>query len=456
MADSTVERIEVFSSWVGFADPSSRAAKLIITKRGDHFLREQALVGSFGGLSAELIARLLALIAQRAVPELDPALFDLPESVIRSHYASLWTDDSPSHLVRISFSNGRVISIRAESQQAFMLPLEISDSESGTNWKTYDPRLSRGLAALMPDGYPDKERLGGNVSFLERELRDVEPLGEQPASLPEATEPDGGVSSDSATNPEAWQSSMDEILRILHREESAQEKEEAERAGQLSERLLKRIPLEDVRDLLTRGADPNVADSVGQTALMLAAFPPFDADKFHLLVQAGANLEARRDGWTGLHMACAGGEWAAAGEWVKAGANIHARTPEGSTPLMLAARWNNIVPLLLAAGAKLNEVDQDGHTPLVYAILQQSWVGAEDELAAMQALIDAGADVNLRDRQGITPLAHARRVLDRVLLEEEVLRAFNPDVDLTLGLDWNDRRMAEAVATLISSAGGHE
>jgi len=36
-------RIEIFSRWVGFADPPSHSAKLTITNVGDRFVRQQAL-----------------------------------------------------------------------------------------------------------------------------------------------------------------------------------------------------------------------------------------------------------------------------------------------------------------------------------------------------------------------------------------------------------------------------
>lgn len=444
LASETVDRVEILSQWCGFSS-SVHVAKLILIRHGDCFRRERLPEGETDELSSEPVNELLNTLASPLIPQLDPTLFDFPE-VIANHYNSCTTDDSPAHLVRISFSTRRTVAIRTDRNHAFMLPLKVEDSGSGTSIETFDPRLSRAIAGLMPEGYLERDRLLGKNGMLERDreeyLRREAVRETAPAPPPERDPEEQKTFSD----PDAVRA---EIFRRLRGEESAAEKARSEREGHLSERLLRRIATEDVRDLLARGADPNAADSVGQTALMHAAFPPFDADQFRLLVEAGADLEARRnnDGLTGLHLACAGGEVRAAEEWLRAGANVNARTPEGTTPLMLAVGSGELVRMLLAAGAEVNAIDQDGHTALVYAIVENYGGGAE----SLSALIQAGANVNLKDRDGLTPLDHARRVVNRQILHEEFSRSFHGRESAYLQ---EKRARAESVAERIESAGG--
>jgi hypothetical protein len=471
---SGITQIEILSHWVGFASPPSRSAKLTIRNVGDCFVRHQALEATSDQLPERVISRLLTALARPAIRRLDPAIFDVPAAVIDRHYGSCWTDDYPSHLIQIHCNDGRHITIRAEAQYAFMLPLKIVHSAIGAPYETFDPELSRALADLMPERYLDRDRLAGHLGMLEWARDETErKLGEtgpETASVCEKSEPRSTESvppAESATasiemkveESESTPSTenIEDMFQILFGEESAQEAQKAEQSGRFSERLLSRNSLEVVRDLLARGADPSIADDVGQTALMHAAFSPFNRERFRLLVGAGANVNARRrDGLTGLHLACAGGEADAVTEWIRAGADAEARSPDGVTPLLLGATWPRIVRMLLNESAEVNAVDNDGHSGLVYAILHQCWVSAADQIEAMQTLINAGADVNLRDRAGITPLGHAKKVLAEALLEEEVMLAFNPVADRTPSSDWDRRKLAEAIVGLLTSAGAVE
>lgn len=139
-----------------------------------------------------------------------------------------------------------------------------------------------------------------------------------------------------------------------------------------------------VRTLLERGFDPNSRDPNGQTALFLAlqnehfrvadallAHPSTDVNllnehgesalmiaalKGHIdwaqrLLAKGAQVE--KSGWTPLHYAATGPQSSLVGLLLDRGASIDAKSPNRSTPLMMAAQYGNpaSVDLLLSRGA---------------------------------------------------------------------------------------------------------
>ena len=475
-----LEQIEVFSRWSGFRPPHQEA-KLTITPEENRLVRQDVLSGVREPIPAEPVTQLLVQLGQPTVPSLDPTLFDVPEPVIRQHFDSMWTNDNPQCLIRLRFSGGRIINALTTGEHVHLLPVMVRDSAGFMDYKTFNPALSRSMAALMPEGHLLRERLAGACELLQSAIDDY-----RHGTGVWRIDPD----SDSDQSPEPLTEgeglSIDEVMERLGRMhmglESPEEKALAERSGRISERLLKRIPLDDVAELLKQGADPNIADENGTTALMLAASPPVDRKKFRMLVRAGADVQARRhgDGAAGLHIACSGGTADAADEWIHAGADINARGPGGATPLMFGAGWLPIVRALLAAGANVHDADEDGDSALVYAIEAQNWIFADQQLAAMQTLIDAGAELGLRDREALTPLGYARRYHRRKLFEDEanraiaaawgeeiqpseeekqkrlemtkeMLRDIGSNVDPT---KWNYLTMSQAVVDLIASAGG--
>lgn len=166
-----------------------------------------------------------------------------------------------------------------------------------------------------------------------------------------------------------------------------------------------------VRSLLKRGFDPNTVNPKGnpaliaalrepslavvtallespltqvevrtaqdESALMLAALKG-DVDICKLLIARDADVN--KPGWAPLHYAATGGHIAVMRLLLDNHAYIDAASPNGSTPLMMAARY-----------------------------------GTND---AVKLLIDAGADPTLKNTQGMTAIDFARQVQrdDTVLL----------------------------------------
>lgn len=92
------------------------------------------------------------------------------------------------------------------------------------------------------------------------------------------------------------------------------------------------------------------ANASGETALMMAALKGH-ADWVRRLVERGAAVN--REGWTALHYAATGPQPAIVSWLLDQGAHIDARSPNGSTPLMMAARYGaeDAALVLLARGA---------------------------------------------------------------------------------------------------------
>ncbi|MEV8630488.1 ankyrin repeat domain-containing protein [Streptosporangium sp. NPDC051023] len=117
--------------------------------------------------------------------------------------------------------------------------------------------------------------------------------------------------------------------------------------------------VEEIRELLRAGADPNERDpGTGLNVLMIAAGRA-DAPAVRALLDAGADVFTAdaRAGATALHKACQGGSAEVVRDLLDAGAFVDSvAATTGHTPLMDALwfKWPDIVAVLLDRGAGLN------------------------------------------------------------------------------------------------------
>jgi quinoprotein dehydrogenase-associated probable ABC transporter substrate-binding protein len=149
----------------------------------------------------------------------------------------------------------------------------------------------------------------------------------------------------------------------------------------------------DVAKSLAEGLDVNSA----LDGAVLAG----DLDRLRFLVSRGANVNWRDGlGQYPIHIAAEQRDMDVLAELLDDGAKIEARDGDGWTPIMHAAVQDNVPAIQLLASSKAN-VDArtpGGYTALAYAL-------ADGKFAAAKALIDAGASVTApAGQEKLTPL----------------------------------------------------
>ena len=112
----------------------------------------------------------------------------------------------------------------------------------------------------------------------------------------------------------------------------------------------------------------NQLNSNGESALMIAALRG-NLDWCKRLVARGAKVN--HDGWSALHYAASGPNVEVIDYLLQQGANLEGRSPNGTTPLMMAARYGSEpnVDRLLAAKAEIRATNEQGLSAVDFARL---------------------------------------------------------------------------------------
>lgn len=169
------------------------------------------------------------------------------------------------------------------------------------------------------------------------------------------------------------------------------------------------------------GADVNGRDGYERTPLHVATY--FRRHEvIALLASAGADLGAKeRDRYDPLTIAAVADDAATVRVLIDLGASAKLVTSRHNGTALIAAAHlghDEVVKLLIQAGAPLNHVNNLGWTALIESIVLGK--GGPRHTETLRALVRAGANVNLPDREGMTPrgMAWARGYWEMVRLLE--------------------------------------
>ncbi len=221
--------------------------------------------------------------------------------------------------------------------------------------------------------------------------------------------------------------------------------------------------------IVSEGADINLTDSAGRTALDAALSSPVRIEQIQcaaFLLKSGSlrprdeewqyiveplrtgNLEIRYDyGLTALQLAAEKGQEGMVRYLLENGADINSRDQPGNTALHVAVRkgYRTIATLLLDAGSDVNVRDFNGNAPIHESLT------ANDNFAMTTMLLDRGADPNLKNGSGSTPLhmtvllrteiSGARLLLDRSAVIDPRDKAGS--TPLMLAVEAADRNFSE-------------
>jgi ankyrin repeat protein len=165
------------------------------------------------------------------------------------------------------------------------------------------------------------------------------------------------------------------------------------------------IKLEQIKDLLDRGASIHARDRDGNTPLILAA-ASFEPDIVRLLLERGADANAvnYKSGRTALVAAIGFNDRVMLEALLASGADINLREPPIGQSEYQALTWEQKKTIYLSLGeGEAESVSRlRGIMGLGFAPIHQA--AFSGELMALELLFELGADIEARDYRGHTPL----------------------------------------------------
>jgi ankyrin repeat protein len=364
----------------------------------DAFGQTPLMIASQGG-SKEVIKLLLDAGARASINAKD----------VKGHTALMFAPmryDSEPEIVRVLIAAGAdVNAVNEDGQTALMLAAQGGSIEiiqlllkSGVSISTKD---NKGQTALMYSSQPSSYRQPFNADVSKILIQAGASVNEKDAQ---------GLTALMYSSKVFTAQSADVSKVLIQAGASLNEKDAKGWTALMyaSPRYYNDSASEVVKVLIAAGADVNTLNEDGQSALMLAA-RWYDEETVIMLIAAGASINIKdKKGQTPLMQACQTTSPINVELFIKAGADasVNAKDARGWTALMYAvprAYASTDAKALIAAGANVNDANEDGQTALMLAAQTGS-------IEIIKTLLDAGAvaSINTKDKQGRIALTYVK------------------------------------------------
>ncbi len=270
---------------------------------------------------------------------------------------------------------------------------------------------------------------------------------------------------DTALRNAAWDGKIDEVERLL--EKGADPDVPDHNGWTALHAAAEHADARMLEMLLESGGNPNLQDANGRTPLILAALFPYDELRSQLAIRILLRFGAKPDlsdnsGRTPLFAVAINHQQpTSARDLLAAGADPNKRVGGGITPLHAAVHSESklsvgMVQALVDGGARGDIVSARGETPLQLFVR----VGSNDG-RIVDALVDVGSDVNARNPDGESPVHTAIRnggSSENNRVVEALLEAgADPCIKDASGyIPYNTAREGGEVHTMLANAGGSD
>lgn len=153
---------------------------------------------------------------------------------------------------------------------------------------------------------------------------------------------------------------------------------------------------------LAHGADPNATDREGKTPLQRVGFDQHPRWSLaEQLVEAGADIEVRdKIGQTTLQLRAGHDDSNGVARLIALGADVDAQSSAGNTALHFSLQSPAVATTLIAAGALIDAENHNRCQPIHF-------IARDGSAETLKVLLEAGADPNCRDDNGETPMMYA-------------------------------------------------